>query len=206
MAGAEKDVSEQIWSIDEQIALLGERMRLIGEFWKVENREEKDLGGLDDLPDAASDDFFERVISAQTAQGGAMHDTNREKETKRPKHEKFSPLAATPSKMPAARKILFDQQPSLRAPLKTCKIATKTTARAGTGPSREREVASSSRYLESSVVASTYAAGSKIGRLNILEQPGQVEQYVKKINMISRLSRSTMIGVGARVGGRVLSG
>lgn len=172
MTGTEKYVSEQIWSIDEQIARLVERMRLTEEFWKIENREDKDLGDLDDLPDAASDSCFERVTSAQTAQGGAMHDKNREKETKRPKHEKVSLLAATPTKIPAAGKIIFDQQPSLRAPLRSYKIATTTTARAATGPSREREVTSSLRHLESSLVASTYTAGSKIGRLNFLKQPG----------------------------------
>lgn len=156
MAGAEKDVSKQIWSIDEQIARLRERMRLTEEFWKIENREEKNLDGLDDLPHAASDKGFERVTSAQTAQGAAMHDKNREKETKRPKYEKLSLLAATPSKIPAARKIIFDPQPSLRTPLKTCKIATR-------------------------LVASTHAAGSKIGRLNFLKQPDQDEQYNERI-------------------------
>lgn len=198
MAGLEKDVTEQIWSVDEQIARHKERMRLTEEFWKIENEEEMDLDALDDLPDAASDNRFESVISAQTAQWAAMHDKNRENETERPKHERFSLLAATPSKIPAARKIIFDQQPSLRAPVKTCKIATTTTARAATAPSRDREVVSPSRHLESSLVASTHAAGSKIGRLNFLKQPGQDEQYNKRISGISRLSKSTMIGVGGR--------
>lgn len=188
MAGAEKDVSEQIWSIDEQIARLGKRMRLTEEFWKIENREGKDLGGfMDDLPDAASDNRFDRVASAQTTQRAAIHDKNREKETKRPKHEKVSLLLAatpTPSKIPAARKIIFDQQQSLHTPLKTCKIATTTAARATRGPTRDREVASRSQHLESSLAAptSTYAAGSKIGRLNFRKQPGQDEEYLKRIN------------------------
>ncbi len=198
ITGTEKDVSEQIFSIDEQTARLGERMRMMEEFWKIENKEEEDLDGLDDLPDAASDNCFERGTSAQTAQMEAMHDKNREKEIKRPKHEEVSLLAATPSKIPAARKIVFDQQPSLSAPLKACEIATPTTARPARGPSCEREVASSSRHLESKLLASTYAAGSKIGRLNFLKHPGQDEQYIKRINGISKLNRSTMIGVGGR--------
>lgn len=176
MAGAEKNVSEQIRSIDEQIARHGERRRLIEEFWKIENREEKDLGGfLDTFPDAASDNRFKRIVSPQTAPGAAMHDNNREKETTRPKHEKVSlPLAATPtpSKIPAARKITFEQQQSLQTPL-------KTAARAARGLSREREVASSSRHLKSGLAATAgmYVAESKIGRLNFRKQPCQDEKY-----------------------------
>lgn len=182
MAAAEKNVSEQIRSIDEQIARHGERRRLIEEFWKIENREEKDLGGfLDTLPDAASDNRFKHIASPQIAQGAAMHDKNREKETKRLKHEKVSlPLAATPtpSKIPAAHKITFDQQQSLQTPLKTGKIATKTAARAARGLSREREVASSSQHLKSSLAATAgmYVAESRIGRLNFGKQPCQDEK------------------------------
>lgn len=196
MAGLEKDVDEHIWNIDEQIARHRERVRLTEEFWKIENREEKELDALDDLPDTANDNRFERVTSAQTVQGVAMQNKNIEKEKRRPKHEKFSLLAATPSKIPAARKKNFDQQPSLRAPLKTCMIATTTTSRVATGLSRDREVFSTSRHLESSLFASTHAAGSKIGRVNVLKPPSQDEQYNKRIDGISRLRKSTMIGVG----------
>lgn len=178
MAGAEKGVNEQIRSIDEQIDRFEEQMRLIEEFRKVENKEDGDLGDLG-VPDATDDNWFERVISAQTAQGGAMHDKYTKKETKEPKHEKFSLVAAPPSKIPAARKILFNQQPPLRAPLQTCKIETTTKEMAATGPSREREIASSSKHLESNLLASTYAAGSKIGTVKFLRQPGQDEQYIK---------------------------
>lgn len=174
MTGTEKDLSE-ILSIDEQIARVGERMRLMEEFWRLENREEKNLGGLDDLLDAVNDNCFECVSSAQTAQGGAMYDMNRGKEKKRPNCEKVSLLATTPSRIPGARKIVFDQQPSLRAPLKASKIATPISARPAIVPSRERGVASSLRHLESKFLSSTYAAGSKIGRLNFLKQPGQDE-------------------------------
>lgn len=198
MAGLEKDVSEHIWNIDEQIARHREQVRLTEEFWKIENKEEKELDALDDLLDTASDKRFERVTSAQTMQGAAIQEKNIEKETKRPKIQKFSLLTATPSKIPAARKIILDQQPSLRAPLKTFEIATTTTARAATGPIRDREIFSSSQHLESSLFANTHAAGSKIGRLNILKPLSQDEQYNKRINGISRLRKSTMIGVGGK--------
>lgn len=195
MAGAEKDVTERIRGIDEQITRLRKRMRLTKEFWKIENREEKDLDGfMDDLPDAASDNRFECVASAQRAQGTAMHDKSREKETKRPKHEKVSLLLAatpTPSKIPAARKISFDQQKSLQNPLKTCKISTTTVARASRRPTRERNVVSCFQHLESSLAApaSTYAAGSKIGRLNFRKQPCHDEKKIQRINEAGRLRR-----------------
>lgn len=178
MAGVEKGVSEQIRSIDEQIGRFEEQMRLMEEFRKVENKEDGDLGDLG-VSDATDDNRFEHVISAQTAQGGAIYDKHRKKETQKRKHKKLSLVAAPPSKIPAARRILFNQQPPLRAPFQACKIAKTANEMAAMGTSRDREIASSSKHLESKLLASTYAAGSKIGTVNFLRQPGQDQLYIK---------------------------
>lgn len=168
MTGAEKDVSEQIKGIDEEIGRSEERTRLTEEFWKMEIREGKELGGLIDKPDAASDNGFEDVTSAQKVQRGIKHDKNRNKETINQKHEKGSLVAVPlrsviPSKIPATRQ--------LHTPLETCKISTITTTRAATIPDHKREIASSSRDLKSGLIASTLAAGSKIGMVNFSRQP-----------------------------------
>lgn len=150
MTGAEKDVSRQIGVIDEQIGRFEQRSRLIEEFWEIENRE-------DDKPDAANDNHFESVKSAQSGM-------NRNRMMIKKGHEEvfLGPRSPTPSKLPTVR------QSSLRAPLETCKIATTTTVRAATETNREREIVSSSQYLSSNLIASTHAAGSKIGRINFL--------------------------------------
>lgn len=169
MAGAEKDMSEQIQSIDDEIGRFEERSRLTKEFWKIRNREGKDLSGLDDMPDTASGNRYERLTFTPKVQRGIEHDRNRNKETVKQEREKVAnpPRNATPSKIPAARRI--PPQFFSRAPSKTCQIETMTTAtRVRTDPSRVREIASPSRHLESMLVASTYAAGSKIRRVNFL--------------------------------------
>lgn len=169
MAGAEKDMSEQIQSIDEEIGRFEERSRLTKEVWKIRNREGKNLSGLDDMPDTASDNRFERLTLTPNSQSGIKSDRNRNKETVKQERKKVAnpPRSATLSKIPAARRI--PPQSLSRAPFKTRQIETMTTAtRVTTDPSRVREIASPSRHLESMLVASTYAAGSKIGRVDFL--------------------------------------
>lgn len=69
LAGVETDVSGQIESIEEQIGRILERARLIEEFWKIENKDGKDLGGLDVTSDPPKVNRFEPVTSPQIAHG-----------------------------------------------------------------------------------------------------------------------------------------
>lgn len=103
MVGADKDVSEQVDSIEEQIGRIEARTRLTEEFWKSQNNVSRDLdGGLDDCTShAANLIHFDRDTSTTQTAPGVLHDRN--KKMIKPKQEKVSlaPRSSTPSKIPA---------------------------------------------------------------------------------------------------------